>query len=87
MQLHVSLSSWDEDGLTIDQTITSFDDLDKIASKVGRAVKSFLRAVPVRKQRSRQQFTVDATWTEAAQRAERKSKRTKKSKGEHADAG
>lgn len=87
MQLHVSLKSWGDDGLDIEQTVTSFDDLDKIANKVGRAVKSFLRAVPVRKQRSRQQFTVDATWTEAAPRAERKTKKSKKAKAEAADGG
>jgi len=85
MQLHVRMSSWGVDALDIDQVVHSFDDLDKIAAQVGRAVRKFLREVPVRKQRSRNVFDVTATWTEAAERAERKKKRGKKAAAEEAN--
>lgn len=85
MQLHVQLRSWGEDGLDIDQVVQSFDDLDKIAAKVARSVKAFLRSVPVRKQRSKNTFVVTATWDEVAPRAERKTKRSKKAAAEQAN--
>ncbi len=84
MQLRIEMSGYGAEYLELDRVVSTFDDQDKIAAQVARAVKRFIRAVPVRKQRSRLNINVDAYWTETAPRAERKTKRTKKASAEEA---
>jgi hypothetical protein len=87
MQLLIQMSGYGDEELELEKVITSFDDQDRFALQVGRAVKRFIRNVPVRKQRSRLTINVDAYWTEAAPRAERKSKKGKKAAAEESDGG
>ena len=58
--------------------ITQFKDLDKIAARVARAVRSFLRRVPVRASSSRARFDVTAWYEEGEAPKARKAKRRRK---------
>jgi hypothetical protein len=46
------------------QVIKTFDDLDKLALRVGRAVKAWVRQTPMRKQGSHTELDVRAFWVE-----------------------
>lgn len=64
MQLTVRLGGSGDEELSGTHVIRTFDDLDKLALRVGRAVKRWARSVPLRKQGSRAQITLDAVWVE-----------------------
>ena len=53
-------------GLDVEQNtvIRTFDDLHKLASQVGRAVKAWVRQCPVRKQGSHATIDLRACWVE-----------------------
>jgi len=85
MQLRLEVDcSWDED-VRIEQTLTNFDEQEKIAVQVGRAVRDWLRRIPVRRQGDRQHIYLNAAWVEGAERLPRKSKKTKKAAEEDSD--
>lgn len=69
MQLKVEITSWGEEGLDINETISSFEDAEKIGTRVGRAVRDFLRHVPMTKNGARTQIRIDAAFTEREPRA------------------
>jgi hypothetical protein len=69
MQLKVTVSSWGEEGLEIDETIGSFEDAEKIGTRVGRAVRDFLRHVPLTRNGAHTQFDVRAGYVEREPRA------------------
>ncbi len=64
MQLRIDVHMWGDDELQGNHVIRTFDDLDKLASQVGRAVKRWARSIPVRKQGSRTQLDLRASWVE-----------------------
>jgi len=66
MELHVELSlPWQQDQ-EMDEVVDSLGDIDKIASRCGRAVRDYLRTVPVRAQGSMFNFSVRAQWKDSA---------------------
>lgn len=82
MQLNVIVGDNANDCEPIELVVLEFDDLDKIAAKVARSVKAFLRSVPVRKALSRRVFYVTAQYTEAsAATPAKKRKRARKAEG------
>lgn len=86
MQLHVTMNDADSNGDPLEFTVNQFDDLDKIAARVARRVKAFLRAVPVRKQFSRARFDVTAYYTETAAAVPKKRKARARKAAEVASA-
>lgn len=69
MELRVEVSGHREDFERESFIVKGFDDAEKIGTKVGRAVRDWLRRVPVRKQGQRIRVEVNAGWTERASRA------------------
>ncbi len=69
MQLRVEVSMWGDDEVNGNHTIASFDDIDKLAAQVGRAVKRWARQIPLRKAGARTEIRLDATWTEREAKA------------------
>jgi hypothetical protein len=66
MELHVELYLPGEEGEEIDQVVSSLSGIDKIAARVGRSVRDYLRTVPVRAQAASFNFAVKAQWHDAA---------------------
>lgn len=64
MQLTVRLGGYGSQELSGSHVIRTFDDLDKLALRVGRAVKQWAREVPLRKQGSHAQIDLRAFWVE-----------------------
>lgn len=64
MQLNVKVSTNVYEGFELDQAITGFDDAEKIGQRVGRAVRDWLRAVPISKNGRRMRVDIDAGWAE-----------------------
>lgn len=64
MQLTVRLGGHGDEELSGSHVIRTFDDLDKFALRVGRAIKRWVRQVPLRKQGSSAQITLNAFWVE-----------------------
>jgi hypothetical protein len=69
MQLKVQVSTNVYEGFELEETLVSFDDAEKIGQKVGRAVRNWIREVPLTKNGRRMRIEVNAGWHEAAQRA------------------
>lgn len=67
MELHVEVSTNVYEGFELDQAITGFDDAEKIGARVGRAVRDWLRAVPISKNGRRMRVEISAGWREAPQ--------------------
>jgi len=80
VELKVEVSTNVFEGFELDHTITGFDDAEKIGQRVGRAVRDWLRSVPISKNGRRMRIEVDATWQEAGRVkiAEEKPKRKRK---------
>ena len=64
MQLKIDVEMWGEDEVEGSRVIRSFEELDKLAAQVGRAVKRWVRQVPLRKRGSRTQIGLTAQWVE-----------------------
>lgn len=60
-------------------TITDFQDAEKIGLKAGRAIRDFIRNVPLRAGHHHERVAVDCVWEEQAA-AEPKPRRRKKAK-------
>jgi hypothetical protein len=69
MQLKVEVGGFGQEEIDIEQTIVDFDDSEKIGLRVGRAVRNFLRNVPIRRASSRMTIYVTAGWVEREPRA------------------
>jgi hypothetical protein len=69
MQLKVTVNSWGEEGLDIEENITGFDDAEKIGTRVGRAVRDFLRHVPLTRNGARTHIDIRAEYVEREPRA------------------
>lgn len=69
MQLKVEVVGFGQEEIDIEQTISDLNDAEKIGIKVGRAVRDFLRNVPMRRAHSRMNIVVTAAWYEGAPRA------------------
>jgi hypothetical protein len=69
MQLKVSVTSWGEEGLEIEENITAFEDAEKIGVRVGRAVRDFLRHVPLTRNGAHTRIDVRAEYVEREPRA------------------
>jgi hypothetical protein len=79
VQLKVTVHSWGEEGLDIEQTLSSFEDAEKIGVQVGRAVRDFLRHVPMTRNGAHTQIDVRAGYVEREPRepAKRKGRKSK----------
>jgi hypothetical protein len=66
MDLHVELLLPQDSGEEMDQVVRNLGDIDKIAGRVGRAVRDYLRTVPVRQIGSSFNFSVRAQWQDGA---------------------
>jgi len=64
MQLKIVVTGLGGVEIAENQVIKTFDDLDKLALRVGRAVKRWVREVPLRKQGSSATITLKACWVE-----------------------
>ena len=62
MELHVKADTNVYEGFELEESITGFDDAEKIGLRVGRAVRDWLRAVPISKNRWHMRIQVDAQW-------------------------
>ena len=62
MELNVKVSTNVYEGFKLEESITGFDDAEKIGLRVGRAVRDWLRAVPISKSGRRMRLEVDAAW-------------------------
>ena len=69
MQLKVSVTSWGEEGLDLERIVSSFEDAEKIGTQVGRAVRDFLRHVPMTRSGAHTQIDVRASYVEREPRA------------------
>lgn len=69
-----------------DMEVKQFTDLDKIAARVARAVKGFLRAVPVGKSAAILDVRVSGQYVEAEPRPKPARKRKAKPEADKADA-
>jgi hypothetical protein len=86
MKLHVDVFGYAGVPLEIERTIASLDDAEKIGVQVGRAVRDFVRNVPMRKQRQSAHVTIHAQWAEAEQREPKPRKRKAKPAEEKSSA-
>lgn len=90
MQLKIVVNGLGGVDISENQVIKTFDDLDKLALRVGRAVKAWVRQVPVRKQGSHATLDLRAAWVERGEKAEPESagsapaRRRRKGKRGHA---
>ncbi len=64
MQLRVTVTSFGLEGLELNHVVRSFEDQDAIAREVARAVKNWVRQVPVRKRGSHVTIDLRAEWTQ-----------------------
>lgn len=78
MELHVKVSTNVYEGFELDQAITGFDDAEKIGLRVGRAVRDWLRAVPISKNGRRMRVEIDAGWAEIPSVAIKETKRSRR---------
>ena len=69
MQLKVTVGMWGESGLAIDEQIVSFDDAERIGVRVGRAVRDFLRHVPMTRNGAHTQIDIRAAYEEGKPRS------------------
>lgn len=82
MQLKVEIGGFGQEEIDIEQTIADLDDAEKIGIRVGRAVRDFLRNVPMRRTGSRMTIFVHANWIEREPRAAAEDKpRRRRKKG------
>lgn len=66
MELHVELSLPGEDAEEMDTVVGTLGDIDKIAARVTRSVRNYLRTVAVRNQVSAFRFELRAQWRDSA---------------------
>lgn len=64
MELNVKASTNVYEGLELEPRITGFDDAEKIGLRVGRAVRDWLRNVPISKSGRRMRIEIDASWSD-----------------------
>jgi len=64
MQLKIVVNGLGGAEIAENTVIRTFDDLDKLAARVARAVKAWVRQVPVRKQGSHATLDLRASWVE-----------------------
>jgi hypothetical protein len=86
MQLKVTLYTPFVDefhGGEVSFEVSGFEDAEKIGIKAGRAIRDFIRNVPLRAGNHRAQVSVSCMWEPKAERAE-KPRRRKKAKGTNA---
>ena len=64
MQLIVHVRGLGENGAVTRWTLDTFADQEKVAAQIARAVRNWIRVVPVRNSGSRLDLTVTAEWLE-----------------------
>jgi hypothetical protein len=62
MELKVKVSTNLYEGFELEQTIANFDDAEKIGLRVGRAVRDWLRNVPISRNGRLMRLEVGANW-------------------------
>lgn len=66
MKLEVKVSTNVYEGFELEESITGFDDAEKIGLRVGRAVRDWLRSVPISKNGRHMRLEVDAQWRDGS---------------------
>ncbi len=65
MQLVVTVAGLDDENEPDEFQLNTFADQDKVAARIARAVRNWIRVVPVRASGSRLNLAVTAGWVEA----------------------
>ncbi len=66
MQLVVTVAGFDDEDEAPEFELNTFADQDKVAARIARAVRNWIRVVPVRASGSRLNLAVTASWVEAS---------------------
>lgn len=69
MELHIKVSTNVYEGFELEESIAAVDDAEKIGQRVGRAVRDWIREVPITNSGRHLRLEVDARWHNGAKPA------------------